>query len=119
MRLESVSEFLSRGGSVNRCRPGEFGHPTDGMDESRSRGGLATKANRTKYAPGPGPELGKRVREVRLRKGYNLPQVGLALGKTDRWVAALEKGDISLTRSREHCRKTADRIYEWLRKNGG
>lgn len=119
MQLESVSEYLSRGGRVTRCRPGEFGHPTDGMDESRSRGGQSTATQRTKYLPGPGPELGKRVRAVRLQKGYGLDQVGLALGKSGQWVSLLEHGQVSLTRSRERCRKTADQIVEWLKVNGG
>lgn len=123
MRLESVSEYLSRGGRVYRCRPGEFGlsinDPGDGMNEARARGGAATASQRAKYLPGPGVELGKRVRAVRLRKGLTFAQIGNALGRTDAWVRMLEQGDISLTRSQDHCRKTADRIEEWLRKYGG
>jgi hypothetical protein len=122
MHLETVSEYLARGGTVTRCPRGAFARldDPDGNGEYRSRGGRATRLNSShRPLPGPGVELGRRVRAARLRLGLTCPQLGLIFGKTDGWVQMLEHGKITLTKSRQPCRELADKVRTWLENVGG
>ena len=118
-RSETVSSYLSRGGTVTRCAPGAFGWPggEPRTSASRRRGGAASaRASADGAAVGQGPALGKRIRAVRMRRATSLEQVGRELDRTCEWVRMMEAGRIRLADNRADSRRTVAAVELWLKE---